>query len=122
MPRHTAALGAAIVAAMTLAPLPAAADLERITNRDAFVTVIQAGQLRRVGINLTVTPDGSISGRGFGYNVTGQWTWQDGYFCRSLAAGDWDLGYNCQQVSVDGETVRFQSDRGTGDFADFRVR
>ena len=75
-----------------------------------------------MGIKVTVTPDGHINGKAYGRPVKGKWKWSDGYFCRDLSWGKMDLGPNCQEVRVNGKTVRFQSDRGTGRFADLRMR
>jgi hypothetical protein len=88
-----------------------------------FLRVAGAGrELRRFGIRLTVTPDGTIQGRAFGTPVTGQWNWNDGYFCRDLFYGEDDLGFNCQLVQVNGETLRFTSDQGQGIYADLTLR
>ena len=69
-----------------------------------------------------VTENGKITGRAFGQKVTGDWNWRDGYFCRDLFVGGDELGANCQMVQVQGNTVRFTSDRGTGQFADLRLK
>jgi len=122
MTRRFAALAAAFAAALNLAPLPAAADLEQITDRGTFVSVVQGRELSRLGVSLQVNASGAISGRGFGRDITGTWSWENGMFCRTLDAGDQQFGRNCQIVSVDGSTIRFHSDQGTGDIADFRLR
>ena len=103
---------AAFVAATAL-PLTAFA-FERVSDRDQFVDLISDRNLKRLGITLTVTEDGGIQGRAFGQKVTGAWNWSDGYFCRDLSYGSQDLGPNCQTVEVDGKTMRFTSDQGTG--------
>ncbi|GAB4263194.1 MAG: hypothetical protein Kow0013_09420 [Pararhodobacter sp.] len=95
---------------------------ERITDGRAFARLIEGRALTRMGITLTVTPAGEISGHGMGRPVSGAWLWSDGYFCRTLAWGDRDLGYNCQAVLQNGDRLRFVSDHGTGDHADFRLR
>jgi hypothetical protein len=103
--------------------LPAYAEgFSKISDRNTFVNIMQSGQLTRVGIKLKVTPDGKIKGRAMGWDVTGSWEWKDGYFCRDLYWGGDELGANCQEVRVQGDTVRFTSDRGTGDFADLRIK
>ncbi|MEJ6392917.1 dihydrodipicolinate reductase [Gymnodinialimonas sp. 2305UL16-5] len=109
-----------VLAAM--APIHAVAQLARISDRDAFLSVVNGRELSRVGIRLQVRPDGSIAGRALGRDVTGTWTWENGMFCRTLDAGDRQFGRNCQVVSVDGGSIRFQADQGTGDIADFRIR
>ncbi len=99
-----------------------AEQFDTVQSRDGFVGLIGGRELRRTGIRLNVTPDGQIVGSAFGIAVTGAWTWDGGYFCRDLFFGDRDLGYNCQRVQVNGETMRFTSDQGTGDFADLTLR
>lgn len=103
-----------------------AVAFEPIQDYDAFLAAIEGRSLGRMGIELRVQPEGSatgaISGQAFGRPVTGEWRWQDGYFCRTLGWGDRDLGFNCQAVLRDGETLRFVSDRGEGQMADFRLR
>ena len=102
---------------------PAAAEgFEAVNSRDAFVELISGRVLTRFGIQLNVSPNGDIGGRAFGRDVTGDWAWNSGYFCRDLFFGSQDLGPNCQLVQVDGDTVRFTSDRGEGIYADLRLR
>ncbi len=112
----------ALAVLATLAPLPAAAELARITDRDTFVSTVQGRELSRLGVSLQVSPNGSIVGRALGRNVTGTWSWENGMFCRTLDAGDRQFARNCQVVSVDGSSIRFHADQGTGDIADFRIR
>jgi hypothetical protein len=115
----------ALAAAFALAALPAQA-FERITDAQAFSHLLEGRALTRFGIRLEVSTDatasGRITGRGFGYPVTGAWRWDQGFFCRDLDWGGSDLGFNCQAVLLDGATVRFVSDQGQGEHADFRLR
>lgn len=111
---------ALVTLSITLAA-PAAA-FERIVDPGQFTRLVQENRLSRFGIQLQVLPDGRITGRGFGYPVSGEWSWQDGLFCRNLDWGGSDLGYNCQAVLLNGRTVRFVADAGTGEHADFRLQ
>ena len=102
---------------------PAVAEFKRVTDRDNFVSLVQDRNLTRLGIRLNVTDNGQIKGRAFGRNVSGQWNWNSGFFCRDLYVNGEILdGANCQKVEVRGNTVRFTSDKGTGDSADLRLR
>lgn len=103
-------------------PVPALADFAAVTERDGFVSLVQGRDLTRFGIRLTVSPDGQIRGRAFGRDVTGAWRWNGDYFCRDLYWGDMDLGPNCQAVRLKGDTIRFISDQGTGQYADLYLR
>jgi len=110
------------LATVLLATSASAEQFDKVDDRDAFVSLIKDRKLTRLGIRLTVTPSGQIVGRAFGRDVSGAWQWRAGYFCRDLYWGQRDLGANCQEVKVQGATVRFTSDRGAGDFADLYLR
>lgn len=111
-----------IAMVMILASGPALADgFDQVVNETEFVSLIEDKKLTRFGIKLTVMPNGQIAGRAFGRDVTGAWQWKSGYFCRDLFWGERDLGPNCQAVKVQGETIRFISDQGQGQFADLKL-
>ena len=102
---------------------PVHADgFQQIQSKDTFTSLMNGRELTRFGINLVVTSDGRIDGKAFGRAVTGAWRWQGGYFCRDLYWGARDLGANCQMVKLQGRTIRFISDKGTGQFADLQLR
>lgn len=110
-----------VLAALALLPTAALA-FEPVTDAAQFRQLVFGNQLTRLGIHLEVTPDGRITGRGMGREVSGQWRWQDGYFCRSLYWGARDLGTDCQAVLREGDELRFVTERGAGIHADFRIR
>lgn len=113
------------VLATFIAVVPASAALaefSKIEDQSDFVALIAGKELKRPFVKIEVASDGSISGYGAAWPVTGEWTWSDGFFCRDLFwAGD-ALGYNCQQVEAAGNRIRFTSDKGAGDSAEFRLR
>ncbi len=116
-------LGLAVVCGtLIVAPVAALADYAPITSRSEFVNVISNKDLTRLGISVSVKPDGKIEGSALGWDVTGSWKWSDGYFCRQMEWGGDDIGYNCQAVSVKGNKVKFQSDKGTGQHAVLTMR
>lgn len=102
--------------------LPALADFAKVQNEAQFKQIVAGKTLTRPLVKLQVSPEGTISGKGLRWPVEGSWNWQNGYFCRDLYWGGSELGYNCQEVRVRGGKIRFTSDRGKGDFADFRLR
>ena len=114
-------LAAAAIAGLMTSPVWA--DLVKVDNQNEFVDLVSGKTLTRPLVQLTVTPDGRIAGRGMRWDVEGTWSWQDGYFCRDLFWGGDALGYNCQEVTAtpDGR-IKFTSDRGDGDSAMFRLR
>ena len=108
--------------AFCLVAVAASADFAKINDERQFVQVINGKTLTRPLVKLEVDPTGGISGKGMRWAVTGNWSWQNGYFCRDLDWGGTDLGYNCQEVRVNADRIRFTSDRGTGQSAVFRLR
>ncbi len=108
-----------------LAAAPAFADFVPISDRDAFLRVVD-GRALRLGvfqIELKITPDGQINGSALGWDVTGNWAWEDGYFCREIDWSGKPIPYNCQLVEVlDDTKIRFTVDRGAGDEATFNLR
>lgn len=113
-----------ILLAAILSALPglAMAEFASIKTRSEFVEKVVGKELTIFGIKVRVAEDGVITGRAFGRPVDGAWKWSDGYFCRDLYWGKRDLGPNCQAVMVKNNVVRFQSDRGTGQYADLKIR
>jgi len=114
-------LRATLIALATLTATSVSADFARVDDRDHFMKLVEGRDLTRLGIKLNVDSS-HISGKAFGTSVKGAWQWNNGYFCRSLYFGSRNLGDNCQEVKIDDATIRFTSDQGTGDFADFTLR
>jgi hypothetical protein len=98
------------------------ADFTKITRADKFRAAVTGKVLTRPLIRLEVSPDGNISGTGAMRAVQGRWSWRGGFFCRDLRWGDREIAYNCQEVRLNGSKIRFTSDKGRGDFADFRLQ
>ena len=112
----------ALIAAAFAVATPAFADFQQVTSRDDFIRLVSGKTLTRPLVKIQVLPNGNISGTGATWDINGQWTWENGYLCRSLEWGGDDLGYNCQEVKANGNRVRITSDKGTGQSADFRLR
>ena len=117
-----------LVATLLLAAsaLPAFADsFQPVTEKASFVDLVQNRELR-IGLydlSINVLPDGRIAGSALGWDITGNWTWKDGYFCREMDWSGTPISYNCQLVEADGaEKMRFTVDQGKGDSATFRLR
>ncbi|WP_426033800.1 dihydrodipicolinate reductase [Cypionkella sp. TWP1-2-1b2] len=114
------------LAAFLLLTAPAFAETyQPITDRTAFVDIIAKHELRigLYNLSLTITPKGQITGSALGWQITGDWTWKDGYFCRKLDWSGTPIPYNCQLVEAKGtEKLRFTTDKGAGDSAAFDLR
>jgi hypothetical protein len=115
---------AALATLFLALPLPALADFVPVTSRDAFVSLVGGRELRLglFSIRLNVNPDGTILGSAMGWEVTGTWDWQDGYFCREMDWSGEPIPFNCQLVETREGKVRFTVDKGEGDEATFNLR
>jgi len=112
-----------VLAAVAVAlATPAAAELSKVNSAAEFKNIVNGKTLVRLLVRLKVGTNGTISGRGATWDVSGKWTWKNGYFCRSLEWGGGDLGYNCQEVKASAGKIRFTSDQGAGDSAEFSLR
>jgi hypothetical protein len=111
-----------IILFVTFASPAMADDYVRVTERGAFVNLVGGKSLTSLGVSLIVSPSGSIGGRAFGSNVNGAWTWNNGYFCRTLKAGSKVFARNCQLVQQNGDRIRFTADKGTGAAANLSIR
>ena len=98
------------------------ASFRTVADKSTFLDIVTQGRLKRFGITLKVRPDGKIDGSAFGRKISGRWEWQDRFFCRDLYWGSSEIGANCQEVKVSGNTVRFTSDEGQGRYADLVLR
>lgn len=112
--------------ALCLLPMPALADgFLPIHDKAQFLALVSGNDLRlpMFDITLRILPDGQITGQAMGTPVSGNWRWQDGYFCRDMQWGKRPIDPNCQLVEVKGtDVMRFTVDRGAGDSAQFRLK
>lgn len=106
----------------TAAASAASAEMTKVNSQKDFVCLVAGKKLTRPFVKIEVAQDGNITGKGVTWEITGDWTWKDGYFCRNLFWGGDTLGYNCQEIKVKDGLVRFTSDRGEGDSAEFKMK
>lgn len=115
-----------MIGLITMLILPAqsarANGFEPIRERAKFLSLVEGRALTHLGITLKVSRDGQIRGNALGRRVSGEWSWTNGYFCRSLFWGAKRFPDNCQWVGQRGDVIRFQSDRGRGEYADLTIR
>ena len=100
-------------------------DFVPVTGKDAFLALVNDRELRLgvLGIAISINPDGTISGSASGWDLTGVWTWENGFFCREMDWGGTKIDYNCQLVEAQGtDAIRFTVDQGAGQAAEFNLR
>lgn len=106
---------------MALTATAAFADAQTVVKRSQFEKLVVGKDLTAFFVRLNLTPDGAITGRAFGSDVSGSWTWRNGYFCRVMDVGSKTFPENCQTVTVGDGKVTFRADKGTGDTARLTV-
>ncbi len=116
----------ALATALLIAtPALAAAEFAPLSDESRFLELVEGRVLsnRLFGVELSVQRNGTIQGDAAGWDITGTWDWQDGYFCREMQWGGDPIKYNCQLVEVRGsDEMRFTVDQGRGRSASFRLR
>lgn len=113
------------VALGLLAAFPAYAEFAPVTDKGEFLSLVEGRELwlGLFRVSLQVRPDGEIRGSALGWDVTGSWNWEDGYFCREMDWSGTQIERNCQLVEVNEKReLRFTVDRGAGRAAEFSLR
>ncbi len=109
---------AAIVFGLSIFAGSASADYATVQDRGEFLSIVGGRTLvlTRPGIArpiaIQVQQNGSLTGEARGYELNGDWQWTDGRFCRQMDWGGFNVRFSCQQVSKNGNTLKFVSDRG----------
>ena len=65
--------------------------------------------------------DGTITGTFAGKNMTGTWSWEDQYYCRTAKLGKKKYGHNCSVVTVSGNKVILKGSKGMGKKRTYRL-
>ncbi|WP_424976434.1 dihydrodipicolinate reductase [Dinoroseobacter sp. S124A] len=117
-----------VVGLLTASAATAQEQFQRVQSKSDFVALVDGTELSilrpfylRNAIKLQVSPQGEIAGTALRKPVTGAWSWENGFFCREMTYGDNTIPSNCQLVAIKGNEMRFISDQGQGDKADFRL-
>jgi hypothetical protein len=117
---------AVLLAWVGLSSGPASAEtFAPIKDLPTFLQLVEGRDLRIGLYNLTLqlSPDGQITGSALGWDITGSWRWEDGYFCRQMDWSGYAIKDNCQLVEAEGTAkMRFTVDQGAGDSATFKLR
>ncbi|MCV0429863.1 MAG: hypothetical protein K5905_30880 [Roseibium sp.] len=88
---------------------------EQITDKEAFLEKIAGRRHVNGGAWVIVSKDGKVEGVGpRGGSISGNLFWEGAYYCRTIVFDDEPMPENHQAVSLDGDTVTYTRDRGTG--------
>lgn len=110
-----------LAAWQTALHVPESSGEERITTEKEFRAKVAGMQATSQSGYATSHEDGSITGNFNGQDLTGNWTWEGEYYCRTVMLGDRDLGHDCQVVVVSDDKVTFIRNKGEGKRANYRI-
>jgi hypothetical protein len=101
-----------------------ASAFEKVQEKEQLLAAVDGRELS-IGIfrlSIVVSPDGSLSGQAMGWDMTGNWTWENGLFCRKMDWSGYEIEQDCQLVEKSGNKLRFTSDAGEGRSAVFTLQ
>ena len=96
-----------LVAGLSVHQVSAADEKTRIETEQEFREIAVGKKLVYNKGALTVHDDGTMTGTHSGKKVTGTWSWEDEYYCRSVKVGKKDIGHDCQIVELSGNSLTF---------------
>ena len=93
----------------------------RITTEQEFRDALvgrRAGDERGYFI---VHEGGTLTGKFNNRKLTGKWTWEEQFFCRTAKLGSQKLGRSCQVLSIEGDTLTATGKKGKGKKVTYRI-
>ena len=92
-------------------------DDPRITTEQEFREKVVGKRVTNKSGYAILQEDGTITGafgKGGKDKVTGTWTWEGQYYCRTVKLGSNDPGYDCQVIEVSGDVLTSTRKKGKG--------
>ena len=89
----------------------------RITTEQEFREKVVGKRLTNKDGHVFVREDGTVTGafgEGGEHVLTGRWTWEGRYYCRTVRVGSKDYGRDCQVIEVSGDTFASTTKKGNG--------
>ena len=69
-----------------------------------------------------VHEDGTFTGEFGGKDMTGEWTWEDEFFCRSGKLGTRKIKHDCHVISLEGDKLTGHRKKGKGKKVTYRLQ
>ena len=111
-----------LVASQAALYVPESSGEYTITTEKEFRTyVVGKKNVSKSGYSI-IHRDGSITGNFRDMEMTGNWTWEGEFFCRSVQLGGKDLPDDCQVIIVSDDKLSFIRNKGEGKRANFRMQ
>ena len=94
---------------------------KKIETEQEFRDVVVEKRLSNKHGYTMVHEDGTLSGDFGGKKMTGTWSWDDKYFCRTAKLGSKKFPLNCLTVTVSGDKATFRRNKGMGKRTKYRL-
>lgn len=111
----------ALAAWHSVQQVSAADSSVRITTEQEFRDQAIGKKLVIKGGHVIVHDDGTLSGEFKKKRITGTWSWEDQYYCRTGKLGGKDFGHDCQVVEVSKGAMIFKGNKGKKKGASYRI-
>jgi len=104
-------------------PSPAATpSTRRITTEREFRDLLVGKKITNKDGYVVTHEDGTLTGKFGKKELTGTWSWEGEYFCRTAKLGKKDFGLDCQVVVVSEDKVTYTRKRGKGKKNTYRIQ
>lgn len=104
-----------LVVCFSIQQVSAADEKTRIETEQEFREIAVGKKLvYKIGEYVIAHDDGTMSGYFGGKPLSGNWNWEDGYYCRTGKLGGKSLGQDCQIVELSGNKLTFIRKKGKG--------
>jgi hypothetical protein len=88
---------------------------EKISTKQAFLEKVAGRKHVNGSAWVIVSADGTVEGVGpKGGPISGDWSWEGDFYCRTIVFDGEPMLKDYQAVSLDGNTVTYTRDKGTG--------
>ena len=103
------------------APAAPSPDEGRLTTENEFRAAVAGMTIVWEHGSATIHEDGTVTGTVAGQELTGTWSWQGEFYCRSIKISNITVPDDCQVLILSGDELIVIGDRGMGDSNVFQL-
>lgn len=112
-----------LVTGLAVLALAACHSIQQVSAADPSARIATEQEFREKAVGkklvykkgyVIVHDDGSLTGTFGKKKITGTWSWEDEYYCRTGKVGKKDFGHDCQVVEASGDSLVFITKKGKG--------
>lgn len=100
----------------------AATGKRRVTTEQEYRDAVVGKKFGNKHGYFVVHEDGTFTGEFSGKKMTGEWTWEDEFFCRSGKLGTRKIKHDCHAVFLEGDKLTGHRKKGKGKKVTYRLQ